>query len=279
MLRARAQMLAAMRDFFSRRNVLEVQTPLLGQAGVTDPDIAAFELFEGSLQTSSEYHQKRLLAAGIGDNYSLGAVFRAGESGRLHNPEFTMLEWYRLGFDDIALRREVEDLVNTLLGPAEFFEHRYAQLVASVELGVEESRRLPDSAHADLRIARAIEQLGEGRHFVIDFPATEAGLARLDPVDPTVARRFELIIDGVEIANGYFELLDADTHRSRFAADREERRLRGLPDVTTDTLFLAAVESGLPDCAGVALGVDRLLMLQQGARQIADVQAFPWERR
>ena len=299
-LRARAEALIKVRQFFAERGVLEVQTPLLGAATVTDPEIQAFSVTEapelpelpegpegveagqqscGFLQTSTEYHQKRLLAAGVGDNYTLGPVFRSGETGRLHNPEFTMLEWYRLGFDDHALMREVEALVDQLLGPGEYQTHAYQELLYGVSLSIAEKRDIAESDQEDLRVARAIEALGAGRHFIVGYPAEAAVLAQLDPDDPAIARRFELVIDGVEIANGYLELLDLESHVARFARDNEIRIARQRAAVTVDEAFLRAVESGLPDCAGVALGFDRLLMLMLGAGRLSDVQAFGWSCR
>ena len=278
MLRARARALAVIREFFAERGVLEVQTPVLGKATVTDPQVEAFELAPGYLQTSTEYHQKRLLAAGLGDNYTLGPVFRAGEQGRLHNPEFTMLEWYRLGFDDHALMAEVQALVDRLLGPGEYHTHRYLELVAGQTLSAEE-QALPAHAHDDLKLARALEQLGSGRHFVTGYPAAAAVLARLDPADPTVACRFELVIDGLEVANGYFELTDESAHRERFAVDRQARSALGLAVPEPDEQFLAAIAQGLPECSGVAVGFDRLLMLQQQAASISEVLAFDWNER
>jgi len=297
-LQARAQALGAIRSFFVTRDVLEVQTPLLGRHGVTDPEIAAYAVLParlmgpsnpaitraqqaqaGVLQTSTEYHQKRLLAAGVGDNYTLGPVFRADEQGRLHSPEFTMLEWYRLGFDDRALMAELSELVDLLLGAADYSTHSYSDLVAGVTLSDDERRTVPASAHADLLLTRAIATLGSGRHFIVDYPAEAAVLARLDPVNPAVARRFELVIDGIEVANGYFELTDVATHHDRFVTDQRVREARGLNGVVADDALLAAVAAGLPECAGVALGFDRLLLLMLGAESLAEVQAFGWERR
>ena len=280
-LRDRGVALALARQFFADRDVLEVQTPLLGAATVTDPNIQALvvEGGNGYLQTSTEYHQKRLLAAGLGDNYTLGPVFRAGEQGRLHNPEFIMLEWYRLGFDDRALMSEVGELVDALLGPALYETLSYAQLLASGTLSVAERRDVPSTNHADLRVVNALEALGPGRRFIVDYPAGEAVLARLDDADSAIARRFELAVDGVELANGYFELTDPAVHRERFAADQQVRDQQGLPPVIPDPRLLAAVDAGLPSCAGVALGFDRLLQLRQGAQSLTDVQAFGWLRR
>lgn len=295
-LRARADALAKIRTFFAAKNVLEVQTPLLGQATVTDPSIEAFRVSApnprsarsdtpppathvGYLQTSSEYHQKRLLAAGVGDNYTLASVFRADEQGRLHNPEFTMLEWYRLGFDERALMAEVSELVDLLLGAGTYQTHRYSVLLERVELSADERRDIDKADQNDLRVARAVESLGAGRHFVIDYPADAAVLARLDPLDSSIARRFELVVDGVEIANGYFELNEVSVHRERFEQDNQVRSNRALPAVAADEALLGAIAEGLPDCSGVALGFDRLLMLKLGAQSLSEVQAFGWDQR
>lgn len=285
-IRARARALHQVRQFFAARDVLEVQTPLLGSHGVTDPELAAFRALAGVdqapvgvLQTSTEYHQKRLLAAGLGDNYTLGPVFRADEQGQLHSPEFTMLEWYRVGFDDVQLMQELSALVDLLLGPADYSTHTYADLVGQVSLTAAESRDVPVAAHADLLLAKALAALGPGRQFVTGYPAAEAVLARLDPDDPTIARRFELVINGVEIANGYFELTDPALHRDRFERDRALRVERQLTAVEPDAALLAAIDHGLPDCAGVAVGFDRLLMLMLAADAIDEVQAFGWRRR
>ena len=264
-LKARAELLQTIRAFFRERDVLEVQTALLAPHTVTDIHIESMAVGAlGYLQTSPEYQLKRLLAAGAPSLYHLGPVFRAGEQGRLHNPEFTLLEWYRLGFDDAALRAEVAELISLVLGPGEVREIGYADLVGNCR-----------GEEADLRFARASAALA-GRWFITRFPADRAALARLCPEDTTVAARFELVVDGVELANGYHELTDPEEQRRRFAADIDARGRRGLVEPTVDEKFLGALEAGLPDCAGVALGVDRLLMLVTGAAALADVMPFPW---
>jgi lysyl-tRNA synthetase class 2 len=269
-LEARSELLAGIREFFRERGVLEVQTPVLGACTVTDLHVASIPVADyGYLQTSPEYHLKRLLAAGAPSLYQLGPVFRAGEQGRLHNPEFTLLEWYRLGFDDQALMREVAELVDSVLGPGRYRTIGYAELVGDLERPRDE---------LDMALTEAVTALGAGRYFINRYPAEQAALARLLPDDPAVAARFELVVDGVELANGYHELADPHEQRQRFATDLAERRQRGLPEPGMDERLLAALEAGLPDCAGVALGVDRLLMLQMGAERLADVLPFTWER-
>lgn len=250
--------------------MLEVQTAVLAAHTVTDLNIESMAVgAHGYLQTSPEYQLKRLLAAGAPSIYQLGPVFRAGEAGRLHNPEFTLLEWYRLGFDDQALMHEVAALVDQVLGAGNYGYHRYGDLVGDLNRSPEE---------LDLDLVDALEALGNGRHFITHYPAEQAALARLDADDPTVAARFELVVDGVELANGYHELTDAEEQRRRFAGDIEKRRLARKVEPTIDEYFLAALDSGLPDCAGVALGVDRLLMLQQGASSLAEIMPFPTDR-
>ncbi len=261
-LQARAHLLASVRHFFAQRSVMEVQTPVLGAATVTDPDVESIAVpGYGYLQTSPEYFLKRLLVAGVPDCYQLGPVFRADERGRLHNTEFTLLEWYRLGFDHVELMDEVAALVDEMLGPASYITCSYGDLVGDLS-------RPRD--RLDLAFAEACATL-PGRIFVTDYPAEQAALARV--VDG-VAARFELIVDGVELANGYWELTDPRTHRVRFATDHAVRGARGTAKPPVDETFLDALDEGLPDCAGVALGFDRLLMLKLGAGSLDEVLAF-----
>ncbi|MEM1229270.1 MAG: amino acid--tRNA ligase-related protein [Pseudomonadota bacterium] len=266
MLRRRAAALSDIRAFFAERNVLEVQTPVLAPATVTDPHVDAIPAGDGFLQTSPEYAMKRLLAAGAPSIYQLGPAFRAGERGRLHNPEFTLLEWYRLGYDDQALMQEVAALVDRLLGSDQYTFNRYDDLLA----------QSPAPAHEpeELRLAAAIESLSARRVFITHYPAEQAALARLHEQEPGTAARFELVVDGVELANGYHELGDEAQLRARFDQDNEVRRRLGKPERALDEAFLAAMAAGLPDCAGVALGVDRLLLLAFGARELREVLAF-----
>ena len=265
-LKQRAELLAQARAFLAARDVIEVQIPALAKDSITEPDVQSIEVpGYGYLQTSPEYQMKRLLAAGMPSCYQLGPAFRHGEQGMLHNPEFTMLEWYRLGFDHNQLMREVADLVDVLLGPKPYQRLTYEDVV-----GKSKGRRRDA---LDLAFAEACERLTPGRFFITDYPADQAALARINP-DGQTAARFELVIDGIEIANGYWELLDADEHRQRFKTDSEIRQQRGLPAIAVDEAFLAALEHGLPECAGVALGFDRLVMLGGGAKALSDVLAF-----
>jgi len=304
-LRARAALLARVRAFFAARGVLEVDTPVLGRCTVTDPEIDSIGADGGWLQTSPEYFMKRLLAAGSGPIYQFARAFRAGESGRRHNPEFLLLEWYRPGFDDAGLMDEIEALLALVLpGPAPrrlpfaaLLQDAFgidpltadadglaAALAADwARIGREgDPLQLTDGRRTgllDLLYAEASERI-EDRAFVTDFPPEMSALARLraDAQGRPVAARFELVIEGVELANGFHELVDADEQRTRFETDLADRaaRDRALPDV--DERFLAALEAGLPDCAGVALGLDRLLMLALGADALDAVQAFSFAR-
>ena len=271
-LKARAEMLRAVRAFFDARGVMEVQTAALAARGATDPAIASIATGDGRvLQTSPEHQMKRLLAAGAPSIYQVGPAFRAGEAGRWHNPEFTMLEWYRLGFDAPALMDEVAALVDVLLGAAPYERRTYASLVGVPAAQLD---ACADDA-LDLWVAEALAEMPAGRVFITDYPARQAALAR---VSGPVAARFELVVDGVEVANGYHELQDAAVLRQRMLRDNATRLERGLPEAPLDEALLAAHEHGLPDCAGVAVGLDRLLALQQGASSLAEVMPFPADR-
>lgn len=310
-LKARAGMLAAVHGFFAEAGVMAVETPLLAPAAGTDPAIEPLQSrFTGPghphglplyLQTSPEYHMKRLLAAGSGPIYQVTRAFRDGEAGRRHNPEFSILEWYRPGFGHYALMDEVAALVQHVLGQVlpvrqcayhELFDttfgidplteptERLAALAAERCLGVGADLTLERDGWLDLLLTSCIEpELGQGElTFVTDYPASQAVLARLNPDDPRTAARFELYLNGLELANGFHELTDADEQRARFEQDRTARRANGQPDIVSDEAFLAALQSGMPDCSGVALGLDRLLMCVLGEDDIRRVQAFPLDR-
>jgi lysyl-tRNA synthetase class 2 len=309
-LRQRASIFAAIRDFFAERGVLEVDTPWLVAAGAMDPNLQSlFVAYDGPgaspggrfwLQTSPEYAMKRLLAAGAGSIYQITHAFRAGERGWLHNPEFTLLEWYRLGWDHYALMDEVAALFQHLLGECAVERLTYTEAFC-IHLGVdpiEAPRRVLEARASELGLGRAAlaalsrdalldlllshrvaPALGCGRlTFVYDFPASQAALARRRPDDPRVAERFELFSDGIELANGYHELTDAVEQRLRFERERASRAHMGLALPDIDDRLLAAMEAGLPACAGVALGLDRLIMRAFGASHIDEVIAFPIER-
>ena len=305
-LKQRAEVLATIRNFFAERDVTEVETPLLANAGVTDPHLSnavthlnAFgsKLIPFYLQTSPEYAMKRLLAAGSGCIYQMAKVVRDDEIGRFHNPEFTMLEWYRVGFTDNDLMAEVDSLLQLVLGtePARFvsyqqlfIEHTHCDPLTSEGLQqlkiwlIEKSLGdwVANETNMDTLLQLAISHfiepsLGHERPtFVYNFPASQAALARLDEDDPRVARRFEVYVAGIELANGFYELTDADQQAQRFARDNMQRRAQGRPPAVIDHRLLAALQEGVPECSGVALGVDRLLMLKLGVRHIKEVLSF-----
>ena len=303
-LMRRAAMLAAARAFFQERRVLEVETPILSSAAVSDPQLESLATHiaglpgEFYLQTSPEYFMKRLLAAGSGDIYQICKVFRDEQRGRWHNPEFTMIEWYRIGFDDAALMDEVEALIGTLLAPqrrlppaerlsysaalerhAGVDAHRSsdAQLTAAAQRhGIVCDARLDRDGKLDLLMGLIVgPRLGRDRPcFICDYPASQAALARLKPGLPAVAARFELYLDGLELANGFHELQDAAEQRARFDQDLRVRAARGQVRTPIDEKLLAALEHGLPDCAGVALGFDRLVALALPADSLRHALAF-----
>ena len=304
-LKARAAALARVREFFAARGVMEVETPLLVNAPVSDVHLHSLPVELAPrrtlfLHTSPEYAMKRLLAAGSGDIYQVCRVVRGEESGALHNPEFTLLEWYRVGFDLAQLMSEVEALAHAVLGatlaaaaPRLTYRDAFrAQLgldplaASDAELAAAAAGVAPRGAALErdeclelLMGARVGPQLGhDALTFIYGYPASQAALARLDPAAPGTAARFELYGGGMELANGFHELADAREQRARFLADNAERARRGLPVHAPDERLLAALAAGLPDCAGVAVGFDRLVMLAVGARHIEDVLPFPTGR-
>ncbi|TFH85853.1 EF-P lysine aminoacylase GenX [Billgrantia azerbaijanica] len=310
-LRERARLLAAVRAFFAAREVLEVETPVLGHGGSTDLHLASLCCEATTpagrerlwLQTSPEFHMKRLLAAGSGPIFQLSRSFRDGEVGRRHNLEFTMLEWYRPDMTLDALIEETAALIRTVLGhdPGPLRPRRYRTLfrealgVDPVTVALADLRRLAgerggldmgDAARddcLDLLMSLVIEPtLGrDGLDVVVDYPANQAALARRhrDPEDGAwVASRFEVYLAGLELANGYDELTDAAEQRARFAADNAARRAAGLPEVDVDERLVAALEAGLPAGSGVALGLDRLIQLALGKASVAEVMAFATPR-
>ncbi|MDY7115651.1 EF-P lysine aminoacylase EpmA [Halomonas sp. SSL-5] len=314
-LRERARLLGEVRAFFAERGVLEVETPVLGRGGSTDVHLASLSAEATTpagrerlwLQTSPEFAMKRLLAAGAGPIFQLARCFRDGEVGRRHNLEFTMLEWYRPGFTLDALIEESAELVRCVLGrelgdeAGPLRRRRYRDLFRetldidpfTAPLG--ELRRMaeeqgglamgeaPRDDCLDLLLSFAIEpQLGRGGiDVVVDYPASQAALARRhrDPEDGEwVASRFELYLEGLELANGYDELTDATEQAARFAEDNAARRAAGLPAVDVDARLVAALEHGMPEGSGVALGIDRLIQLALGKSSVAEVMAFATPR-
>lgn len=310
-LRLRADLYAMVRAFFAGRGVLEVETPILSRAGNTDPNIASFSLeFSGRtdgaprtrwLRTSPEFAMKRLLSAGVGDCYELGKVFRDGEAGARHNPEFSMLEWYRIGWDHVRLIEEAIALVQSALAlvdrQAAPRRATYRELYRSA-LDIDPMTASVDALrHALGEIDIDPEALGRDDWLdllmthriqpgfppgqllaVVDYPASQCALARLRGGDPPVAERFELYLGPLELANGYHELADAGEQGCRFERDVDLHRARGTTSPPVDRNLLAALGHGLPDCAGVALGIDRLLMAMLDADRVADVLAFDFSR-
>jgi len=309
-LEQRAAALRETRAFFAERRLLEVDTPQLVRHAVTDVNLHSFEVrLDGAehaprfLHTSPEYAMKRLLAAGSGDIWQLCHVFRGEEQGPLHNGEFALIEWYRVGWTMTQLMAEVAALVQRLAPalaarPVSYLS--YAEAIRQA-LGVDplsgSDAALRQAAQEQgfdaglvrgctrdelldlLMGARVGPTLGRlGLCFVHRYPASQAALGQLDPDDPRVALRFELYCEGVELANGFQELASATEQRARFEADNRERERRGLPRREADVLLLAALEAGLPACAGVAVGFDRVLLLATGAQQLSDVMAFPVDR-
>lgn len=314
-LRLRAELLAQIRAFFAAREVLEVETPMLSAAATTDPHLTSFvTAYSGPgprhaqtlyLHTSPEFPMKRLLAAGSGCIYQIARAFRDGEAGRRHNPEFTLLEWYRVGFDYHRLMDEVAELVTKLLADRlplaepewlsyqDMFERQlglnpHQATVAQLATAAKKRRiSIPPGMPKEdvdpwlnLLLTHCVEpHLGQGRLcFVYDYPASQAALARLQPDNPLVGERFELYLNGIELANGFHELGDAVEQRRRFTAENAARQAQGLPVMPIDENLLMALADGLPDCAGVALGFDRLVMLAAGKEMLAEVLAFPFDR-
>lgn len=297
-LQQRAKLLTLIRNFFAERQVLEVETPLLCQTTATDPHINSFYLtpYQRYLQTSPEYAMKRLLAAGSGSIYQICKVFRDDEIGRWHNPEFTMLEWYRVNFNDRDLMQEVDQLLQTVLNsqPAEKYSYQElflkylnidphrADLMTLQKVAEQQGLDFSqlDNLNRDdwlqLLLNHCIEpHLGFNRPtFIYDFPASQAALARLKTDD--VAARFEVYVNGIELANGYHELTDPQEQQQRFLKDIAQRQQLSYPKVPIDNRLLAALNAGLPNCAGVALGLDRLFMIATQAQSIHQVLSFDW---
>ena len=308
LLRLRADLLRRLRAWFDAAGYLEIETPALSAAGTTDPALESLSTRVAGrpfyLHTSPELPMKRLLAAGAGDIWQLCRVFRGGELGRRHNPEFTLLEFYRLGFDEHGLMDEVDALLRHLLaghremGPTRRI--RYAEACAEfadvdphldgcarlrerlAAAGVDVPAAVGDDRDALLNLLlAAIVEPGLDPHtpvFVHDFPASQAALARIRPGPPPVAARFELFLGGMELANGFHELTDAEEQAARFERDRAARTRAGTECPPADRRFLAALEAGLPDCAGVAIGFDRLVMCAAGCDNIDAVMSFGVER-
>jgi lysyl-tRNA synthetase class 2 len=297
-VRERARVYRQIRTFLNTRGCLEVDTPVLMPTTNTDVQVGSLELSgcerRQFLQTSPEYAMKRLLAAGSGSIFQIAHAFRQDERGQRHNPEFSLLEWYREGYDYQQLMDEMELLITTLsLRHCNFSRITYRQLFAqSLQLKIDDislndlrsecARRVPDCDSQtldfdqclDLLLALVIAPEMRGYQFVYDYPRSQAALARISASDSDIAERFELFYDGVELANGFSELTDANQQRARFEADNSLRAQQGLPQYDIDECLLAALENGLEDCAGVALGLDRLLMVLLDLDSIDQVLTF-----
>lgn len=323
MLKTRARLLAKLRTFFAEKDIFEVQTPVLSQAGNPEPAIESFvtQQRENSthivqpsfLNTSPEFAMKRLLAAGCGSIYQITPVFRQGEQSKIHNPEFTLLEWYRLDFDHHALMGEVNAMLRFItqdfftLERSHFYTYQDAMIkfadVDPFTAGIEELKSATEKAGIDvigmddstidkvsmdsfrdswldLLMCQVVEKNLPLNCpvFIYDYPASQAALAKIRKGSPAVAERFELYINGIELANGFHELTDAKEQAERFKSQQQQRKQRGLPGIPADYQLIAALEHGLPECAGVAIGLDRLLMLLTGAEHINDVLTFPFDR-
>ncbi len=303
---ARAKLLKETREFFLQRGVLEVETPIMSQATGTDPNLepitvnylAGKQTQQFFLQTSPEFAMKRLLASGSGAIFQICKSFRNDESGGRHNPEFSMLEWYRPGFDEYQLMDEVMALVDHLCPQENWQRLSYQQLfeqfldinphaLSSVELSQFARRSIAvdfpganKDTWLDLLFSHLIEPQLQSPVFIYDYPGSQAALAKVEKNDEghQIARRFELVIRGMEIANGYFELTDPAEQQRRFLHDQQIRRKQQKGNYPLDENLLAALNAGLPDCSGVALGLDRLLMLVSGAASIDEVLSFPMGR-
>jgi len=309
-LKARAELYALIRDFFAQRGVLEVETPLLSRSSASDPHLESImasvryqmssEFSQCYLHTSPEFPMKRLLASGSGPIYQVCKTFRNGETGRRHNPEFSMLEWYRPGFRLSELMSEVKALITLVLGSDKYqsltyrnaflqylgidpFEVTIEDLeVSARKLAAYEGPSLERDDYLNMLLSVGIEpHLGKEQPvFLSEYPASQASLAQtcISESGHHVAQRFELYFQGIELANGYFELTDADEQLKRFEQDNLARRNLQLPVIPPDENLVSALKHGLPSSSGVALGLDRLLMIKLGASSISEVLAFPIDR-
>ena len=314
MLKTRARLLSKLRAFFADNNVLEVQTPVLSQAGNTEPTIESFIIQEHEnsnhtiqpsfLNTSPEFAMKRLLADGVGSIYQITPAFRQDEQGKKHNPEFTLLEWYRIDFDHHALMGEVNSLIRFVakdfleLDRSEFFSYQDAMIkfakvdpfnatleelkTATVKAGIDVigMADVERDTWLDLLMSHEVEKNLPLNCpvFIYDYPSSQAALAKIRKGSPNVAERFELYINRMELANGFHELSDAKEQAERFHQDQLKRKENNQQGIPADHHLIDALEHGLPECAGVAIGLDRLLMVLTGAENINEVLTFPFDR-
>ena len=302
-LRARSQFMADLRGFFTSKGYLEVETPIMGRYGITDPYLtnikANFRGHDYALQTSPEYHMKRLLAAGSGPIFQLARVFRDDELGRWHNPEFTLLEWYQLGVDHLGLLAEVDELLQCLLAcppirirtyqsvfqeicgfnPLQTTIQALQACVQKYDLdGVLDAAEQDVDQYLFLLMSHVIEPglaAEPGPTAIVDFPASQASLAQ---IKHGCAARFEVYFRGIELANGFYELTDPVAQAARFDQDNQIRTAQGKPLAAIDDHLLQALHHGLPLCSGVALGVDRLLALALRQSRLSSCLAFDFSR-
>jgi len=301
-LKARARIIKQLRLFFDDRHFLEVDTPLLSQASVPDPHIESFKIAHQTLylQTSPEFAMKRLLAAGSGPIYQICKAFRQGESGHKHNPEFTLLEWYRPGFDHHDLMNEMDELLQTILNtntaqrlsyqdvfikfvdinPHTATLEQCQQCAEQHQIKTQGLEKADKDDWLNIILTHCIEpKLGhEAPLFIYDYPASQATLAKVRKGDPPLTERFEVYIKGLELANGFHELTDSKEQRARFEKDNQARLANGQATLPIDEYLLAALEAGLPNSAGIALGIDRLIMLALDQASLNQVIAFPSDR-
>jgi lysyl-tRNA synthetase class 2 len=307
-LKIKARLLSKLRAFFAEKDVLEVHTPILSHAGNTEPAFESFFTAQNDqscfLNTSPEFAMKRLLAAGCGSIYQISPAFRQGEQGKKHNPEFTLLEWYRVDFDHLALMEEVDALLRFVaedvltLDPSQFFSYRQAMIkFAEVDPFIATKRELKDASikagidavgmddattdeWLDLLMSLVVEKNLPLNCpvFIYDYPASQAALAKITKGSPAVAERFELYINRMELANGFHELSDAEEQETRFKKQQVHRNKTGQAYIPIDYHLISALKQGLPECAGVAIGLDRLLMVLTAAEHINEVLTFPFER-
>jgi len=294
-LKKRADILQRIRQFFYDKNILEVETQLLSKATVTDVHLHSFKIENHSyyLQTSPEFAMKRLLGAGSGPIFQLCKAFRDDEIGKNHNPEFTMLEWYRPGFDHHDLMNEMDEFLVHVMNTKKAERISYRDLflreldIDPFEASLDTLQKISEvniegldkDDYLNLILSHKIEPtLGQAcPTFIYDYPASQAALSKIRQDNPPVAERFEVYVKGIELANGFHELINADEQRERFESDLEKRKSANLPIVPLDERLLSALTK-MPPCAGVALGIDRLIMIALGKNTLEEVISFSFDK-